>query len=33
MRSSNPGFLEVAALVCTIMTAILAIADWIVKVF
>jgi hypothetical protein len=27
------GFLEVAALVCTIVASVLAIADWMVRVF
>jgi len=32
MRRREPDALEVVALVCTIMTAVLAIADWMLKV-
>jgi hypothetical protein len=28
----EPGFLEVAALVCTIIAGVLAVADWMLKV-
>jgi hypothetical protein len=30
---NDAGFLEVAALVCTITTAVLTIADWMLKFF
>jgi hypothetical protein len=33
MQRRELGFLEVAGLVCTILAAVLAIADWMVKVF
>jgi len=33
MGRGEPGFLEVAALVCTIIAAVLTIADWMVRVF